>query len=95
MSKILIENVGQPGRTYAVDAARFSEMRRVVMAVLPGTPPGLTPKELIAGVKPDLDPTVFPGGETAGWWVKAVQLDGEAKGKIARAPKPPVRLWRV
>ena len=34
------------------------------------------------------------GGGTAGWWVKAVQLDLEAKGIIRRAPKSPVRLYR-
>jgi hypothetical protein len=36
---------------------------------------------------------LFPGGEKAGWWVKAVQLDLEAKQVIARTPSP-VRLYR-
>lgn len=95
MTKVEIENVLQPGKTYRVDAAKFAETRRVVMAVLPDGPPGLTPKELVAQVRPHLDPQLFPGGEKAGWWVKAVQLDLEAKGRIARAEKPPVRLWSV
>ena len=94
MPQIEIENVGQPGKTYRVDAAKFTDMRRAVLAVLPDSPPGLTPAALIDAVKPLLDPGLFPGGETAGWWVKAVQLDLEAKRLITRAPKPPVRLWR-
>jgi hypothetical protein len=51
--------------------------------------------ELIAAVKSGLPQDLFPGGETAGWWVKSVQLDLEAKGVIKRAPKSPVRLWVV
>jgi hypothetical protein len=95
MTQIEIENVGQPGKTYRVDAAKFTEMRRAVLAALPDAPPGMTPALLIETVKPMLDAALFPGGETAGWWVKAVQLDLEAKKIIARAAKAPVRLWRV
>lgn len=95
MTQIEIENVGQPGKTYRVDAAKFAEMRRAVLAVLSDKAPGMTPVALIDAVKPILDQTLFPGGETAGWWVKAVQLDLEAKKVITRAPKAPVRLWRL
>ena len=95
MAQIEIENVGQPGKTYRVDADKFAEMRKAVMACLPDASPGMTPAALIEAVKPLLDPGLFPGGETAGWWVKAVQLDLEAKKIIARGPKSPVRLWRV
>ncbi|TXI04816.1 MAG: hypothetical protein E6Q73_02700 [Pseudorhodobacter sp.] len=95
MAQIEIENVGQPGKTYRVDAAKFAEMRRAVLAVLPKAAPGMTPAALIDAVKPILDPGLFPGGDTAGWWVKAVQLDLEAKHIITRAAKSPVRLWRL
>jgi hypothetical protein len=37
----------------------------------------------------------FPGGQKAGWWLKAVQLDLEKKGVIRRADGAPVRLYRV
>lgn len=93
MPTIEIENVGQPGKTYRVDAAKFADMRRAVLEVLPRATPGMTPAEVIAAVIPLLDPALFPGGETAGWWVKSVQLDLEAKKVITRGPKPPVRLW--
>lgn len=95
MASIEIENVGQPGKTYRVDGTKFAEMKRAVLASLPDSAPGMTPAELIDTVKPLLDQSLFPGGDTAGWWVKAVQLDLEAKKIIARAPKSPVRLWRL
>ncbi|MGL4235295.1 DUF6958 family protein [Tabrizicola sp.] len=92
--KIEVQNVGQPGKTYRVDAAKYAEMRAAMMAVIHSEPPGLTPAAIIEAVKPHLSPTLFPGGETAGWWVKCVQLDLEAKGLLKRAPKSPVRLYR-
>ncbi len=93
--KIDVENVGQPGKTYRVDAAKFAAMKDAVLATLPGDAPGMSVSDLIAGVKPKLPQDLFPGGEKAGWWVKAVQLDLEAKKIIARAEKPPVRLYRL
>jgi len=93
--KIEIENVGQPGKTYRVDADKFAAMKEAVLATLPGEAPGMAVSDLIAGVKPKLPADLFPGGEKAGWWVKAVQLDLEAKKIIARADKPPVRLYRL
>ena len=92
--KIEIENVGQPGKTYRVDADRFAAMRKAVLKVLPDKAPGMAVDALIAGVKPHLPEELFPGGEKAGWWVKAVQLDLEAKKVIARTPSP-VRLYRL
>jgi hypothetical protein len=93
--KTTVQNVGQPGKTYSVDAAKYAEMRAAMEKVLPTDPPGLTPAQLIEAVKPLLSQSLFPGGDTAGWWVKCVQLDLEAKGLVKRAPKPPVRLWRA
>ncbi|WDR06782.1 hypothetical protein PSQ90_04845 [Devosia rhodophyticola] len=92
--KVTIENVGQPGKTYQVDAARFNAMRTAFLNVLPAKAPGMVVADIIAAVKPDLPPDLFPGGETAGWWVKSVQLDQEAKKIIARTPSP-VRLYRI
>ena len=92
--KIEVQNVGQPGKTYKVDAAKYAEMRIAVLAVTPAEPPGLTPAEIIQAVKPHLSEALFPGGETAGWWVKCVQLDLEAKGVLKRGVKGPVRVWR-
>lgn len=92
--KIEVENVGQPGKTYRVDAAKYTAMRAAVLKVLPSQAPGLPVAEVIAAVKPHLPQDLFPGGDTAGWWVKSVQLDLEAKRIIARTPSP-VRLYRI
>ena len=82
--KIDVQNVGQPGKTYKVDAAKYAEMRQAVLAVTPAEAPGITPAQIIEAVKPHLSAAVFPGGEAAGWWVKCVQLDLEAKGMLKR-----------
>jgi hypothetical protein len=92
--RVEIENVGQPGKLYRVDGAKYGAMREAVLAVAPAHAPGITVEALIAGVKPLLPTDLFPGGEKAGWWVKAVQLDLEAKRILARTPSP-VRLYRV
>jgi len=95
MPKIEIENVLQPGKTYRVDADRFAAMRDAFLAQVPTEGPGRTPAEIIAAARPNLPADLFPGGEKAGWWAKAVQLDLEAKGVIRRADMPPVRLHRL
>lgn len=95
MTKLQIENVLRPGKTYPVDQAKFTAMCTALLQVLPGAPPGMTPQQAIAAVKPILPLDLFPGGDKAGWWFKAVQLDQEAKGTIRRAPNAPVRLWRA
>ena len=92
--KISIENVLQPGKTYRADRAKYEAMREALLAVLPAEAPGLTVPDAREALLPLLPDDLFPGGGTAGWWVKAVQLDLEAKGIIRRAPKSPVRLYR-
>lgn len=91
--RIEIENVLQPGKTYRVEAGKFAAMRDAMLAVLPAEAPGLTPGEIKAAVLPRLPEDLFPGGDKAGWWIKAVQLDQEAKGVLARSTAP-VRLYR-
>ena len=68
-------------------------MRRAVIAAARKTRPGMTVAELSSRVKPLLSEAIFPGGATAGWWFKCVQLDLEAKKIIAREDKSPVRLY--
>ncbi len=87
-----IENVIRPGRVTQVDAEKYEAMKRAVLKVIPKKAPGATPAEILKRAVPHLPEQLFPGGATAGWWVKAVQLDLEAKGVIEREPKPPVRL---
>lgn len=92
--KIEIENVNMPGRTERVDRAKYMAMRKALLAALPAEAPGLKVPDAKAALLPHLPDTLFPGGKTAGWWLKAVQLDLEAKGVIQRAAIKPVHLYR-
>lgn len=93
-AKIQIENVLQPGKTYSADRAKYEAMKAAVLAVLPKMSPGLTVAEVQDRVLAHLPESLFPGGATAGWWVKAVQLDLEAKGVVQRGKTSPVRLHK-
>ena len=92
--KITVENVIRPGKTYRVDARRYGVMRRAFLKAIPTKAPGLTLAELLARVVPLLPATEFPGGAKAGWWFKAVQLDLEAKGLVARTDTSPLRVYK-
>lgn len=93
--RIEVLNVTSPHHVTRVDRAKYMAMKAALMAVLPDAPPGMTPAEAQKALLAHLDPVLFPGGEKAGWWMKCVQLDLEARGRLARGPKPPVRLWRT
>lgn len=89
-----VENVVSPGHKYRVDAAKYGAMREAMLAVLPSVPPGMSVADVKAQVVPRLPDALFPGGAKAGWWIKCVQLDLEAKGLVKRSEKP-VRLYRA
>ena len=93
--KIAIENVNSPGRTVRVDAAKYQAMKAAMLAVLPSTSPGLTAAEMKQRLLPHLPDALFPGGAKAGWWMKGVQLDLEAKGVVAREDTKPLRFRRL
>jgi hypothetical protein len=93
--KIVIESITSPGPTQRVDANKYTAMRDALLGVLPATAPGLTVAEAKAALLPSLPDALFPGGAKAGWWLKAVQLDLEAKGMLGRGPGKPVRLFRL
>lgn len=91
---IAVENPNSPGKTTRVNRAKYTAMRAALLAVLPAAPPGMTVPAAKAALLPHLPQDLFPMGETAGWWLKCVQLDLEAKGEIKRGPKSPVQLYR-
>ena len=94
MPKVEVENVIRPGNTRKVDAAKYQAVRNAYLRILPATSPGFTPAEILARLMPLLANDLFPGGATAGWWAKTVQLDLEAKGLAVRTANP-VRLRRI
>jgi len=93
--RVRIENVNHPGSSTTVDASMYDAMREALLAVLPEAAPGLTETQLRQAVLPKLPEALFPGGERAGWWSKAVQLDLEAKAIIVRESSRPSRWHRA
>lgn len=92
--KIVIQSITSPGRTGRVDRAKYMAMRAALIDALPADQPGLTVVEAKQALLPNLPDDLFPGGAKAGWWLKAVQLDLEAKGLISRAQGKPIRLFK-
>jgi hypothetical protein len=92
--KIEVENVNVPGSTTRVDATKYRAARAALLEALPAEPPGLTQAEMIEATKRHLPEDLFPGGAKAGWWVKCVQLDLEAKGSVVRDRSAKPLRWR-
>lgn len=90
--KIEIENINTPGRKARVDRTKYDAMRMALLKVLPRSSPGLTVAEAKEQLLPHLPQSLFPGGAKSGWWLKAVQLDLEAKQIIERETTKPLRL---
>lgn len=86
--KVEVLNVNHPGRSTRLDRAKYEAACTALLDALPAAQPGLTQSEMVAAVRQRLPDALFPGGATAGWWTKAVQLDLEARGKVARNGKP-------
>lgn len=91
---ITVENVNVPGRTSRVNAAKYQAMKQAMLQVLPREAPGLTQNEIREAVIAHLPDDLYPGGATAGWWAKTVQLDLEAKGTVVREPTKPLRWYQ-
>ena len=94
--RVLVENVLSPGRTFTVDANKYSAMKAALFKTLPRKAPGLTQSEMRTAVIAHLPESEYPGGAKAGWWMKCVQLDLEAKGVVAREKSvKPLRWYRA
>jgi hypothetical protein len=93
-SRVVVENVNTPGKSRSLDAANYRAMRRALLKVLPSRGPGLTYAEMSRAVLSHLPADLFPGGAKAGWWLKTVQLDLEAKKTIRRERTKPLRWHR-
>jgi hypothetical protein len=91
--KIEVENVNHPGKTYRVDAANYHIARAAMLRILPASAPGLTQAEMLDAMRAALRPA-HPEMK-AGWWMKSVQLDLEAKGLVVRDGGKPLRWTRT
>jgi hypothetical protein len=90
--KIEIENINKPGYTERVDRAKYEAMKEALLSVLPKASPGFTAAEAKEALLPILPQELFPEGAKAGWWMKAVQLDLEAKKIVVREKSKPLRF---
>jgi hypothetical protein len=92
--RIVVENIVSPGHTYSVDAKKYNAMKNALLKVLPKTSPGMTGAQMSESIIPLLPEVEFPGGAKAGWWLKCVQLDLEAKGVVVREASKPLRWYQ-
>ena len=60
-SRVTVENVMSPGRTFTVDAKKYGAMKRALLSVLPKKAPGLTQAEMRSAVLAHLPEAEFPG----------------------------------
>ncbi|MEL7087877.1 MAG: hypothetical protein AAGL98_05455, partial [Planctomycetota bacterium] len=60
--KIEIENVNTPGRVSRVDKTKYEAMRTALLAALPEQAPGLTHKQIIEAIRPELPQDLWPEG---------------------------------
>jgi hypothetical protein len=90
--KVEMQNINSPGHVVRVDKRKYEAMKTALLTVMPKTEPGLTVAELKQELLPLLPEGLFPGGDKAGWWLKGVQLDLEAKAIIVRENTKPLRL---
>ena len=90
-----IEILTIEGKPWRVIGAKFEAMRLAFLEVIPDEAPGKTFAELKAALLPLLDAELFSGGEKAGWWLKSMQLDHEARGIVKRTKGSPLRFYRT
>lgn len=93
MSKVAVENVNVPGHVTHVDAGKYHAMRDAMLTVMSADP--MTANQIKEAAKAHLPEDLFPAGATAGWWLKCVQLDLEAKGILHRHATKPLRWSKV
>lgn len=94
-AKVEVRNVNVPEHVTRVDRAKYEAMRAALLGVLPGETDAITVAEAKARVLPILPGDLFPGGKAAGWWLKTVQLDLEARGAVGRKATKPMRIYAV
>lgn len=95
IERVEMRNVASPGHVVRVEKPKYDAMKEALLASVPPGAPGLTVAEIKARVLPLLPEDLFPGGAKAGWWLKGVQLDLEARGLIGRENVKPLRLHRL
>ena len=90
---IEIFNVNRPGTSSFVKRKYYDAMKTALIAMLSAGEDAMTQTQMQTGILPYLSQEIFPKGEKSGWWLKAVQLDLEARHVLVREKGTPNR-WR-
>ena len=93
LEKIEVFNVNKPGSSSFVQKDKYEEVKRVLRELMPAASPGLTQDEMAALVVENVSGTVFEDMNKAGWWMKTVQLDLEARQVMIRESTKPARWY--
>jgi hypothetical protein len=93
--RITVYNRNHPGASREVDGPMYRAMEQALLSVVPHSPSGITLADLRGPVAERLPSELYPGGGKAGWWLKTVQLDLEARGKLRRTKDTPLRLYQA
>ncbi|RYH03834.1 hypothetical protein EU805_00225 [Salipiger sp. IMCC34102] len=86
--KVEVRNVNAPDHVSRVDRAKYETMKTAMLSIMSSDP--MTAAQIKEGVLPRLPAALFPEGKTAGWWLKCVQLDLEARGILQRHKTKPL-----
>jgi hypothetical protein len=89
--QIEVFNVNHPGRSSFVSKDKYKEVKRVLKDYMPDKSPGLTQDEMASLVIEHVSGKVFEDRTKAGWWMKSVQLDLEAREVMIRENSRPLR----
>lgn len=98
MKSIRAENVNHEGYSEPLNKEKYDHIRAAILDVLGPDPSGTTFSELERRVadrlrERDVPSALFPKPGSVRWYVKAVQLDLEARELIERVPGArPLRL---
>ena len=71
----------------------YDEVKSILKAHMPTQSPGMTQQEMIEMVVQKVSPEIFPEREKAGWWMKTVELDLEARGVVIWEETKPLRWY--
>ena len=88
MPEIEVENINAPDHKVKLNAVKYGAMHDAMIAVMTTEP--MSYAAIKQCVMPLLPQDHFPDGATAGWWIKSVQLDLEAKGVLIRHNTKPL-----
>jgi hypothetical protein len=86
-----VRNVNVPGQVTRLRADILRSMEASLLGLLRDHPEGLTQSGMYDGLQCRLDEAFFPGGAKSGWWMKAAQLDLEARGVLSRIKGKPTK----